>query len=135
MIVLDTSVAVPAALPEHVAHRSVLAALPREKTRVIAHVAMETYSVLTRLPPSQRVSGEVALSYLGVIFDFPPLVLAAGKYFDVLEVAAAQGIPGGAVYDAIVGATATQAGATLLTRDHRAIATYKVIGVPYRLIG
>jgi predicted nucleic acid-binding protein len=135
VIVLDTSVAVPAALPEHVDHHAAVRALPRGGTRAIAQVAIETYSVLTRLPPSQRAGADVAAGYLRATFDFPPLSLSAGAYSDLLDLAVAERITGGAVYDAIVGATAAEAGATLLTRDRRAIATYRLVGASYRLIG
>ena len=134
MIVVDTSVAVPAALPEHVAHHAVLRALPRGKTRAIAHVALETFSVLTRLPPAQRVGADVAWGYLQSRLTFPPLVLAAKAYAELLEVAAAEVVTGGAIYDAVVAATAVEAGATLLTRDRRAVITYQRLGASYRLV-
>lgn len=134
MIVLDTSVAVPAALPEHVGHRSALAALPPGKTRAIAQVAVETYSVLTRLPPSQRVAANLARSFLHETFEFPPLCLAPETYARLLDLAAAEGITGGAVYDAIVGVTAVEGGATLLTRDRRAVQTYRRVGADYRFV-
>jgi predicted nucleic acid-binding protein len=134
VIVLDTSVAVPAALPEHVGHATVLAALPREKTRAIAQVAVETYSVLTRLPPTQRVAASLARDFLHGTFEFPPLCLAADAYSRLLDLAAADGITGGAVCDAIVGATAVEGGATLLTRDRRAVETYRRVGADYRIL-
>jgi predicted nucleic acid-binding protein len=135
VIAVDTSVAVPAALPWHTAHRAVNSSLPHQTTRVIAQVAIETYSVLTRLPKPQRVPAELARDYLREAFEFPPLSLGAKSYAGLLDLAAAQRITGGAVYDAIVAATAVEAGATLLTRDRRAIATYQMVGVPHRLIG
>jgi predicted nucleic acid-binding protein len=134
VIVMDTSVAVPAALPEHVDHRSALSALPREKTRAVAQVAIETFSVLTRLPPSQRVPAALARSFLRETFEFPPLCLDASAYSELLDLVAAEGITGGAVYDAIVAATALEADATLLTRDRRALQTYRRVGVPYSLL-
>jgi hypothetical protein len=42
--------------------------------------------------------------------------------------------PGGALYDALVGATAREAGATL-TLDRRAVTTYQLLRVDHRLIG
>ncbi len=39
------------------------------------------------------------------------------------------GIAGGAVYDALVGATARRNGLTLFTRDRRAKGTYDALGV------
>jgi predicted nucleic acid-binding protein len=133
LIVLDTSVAVAAALPWHEAHAAARAASP-ESTRLIAHVAIETYSVLTRLPPPQRVSAAVARDYLAQTFEFPPVSLPADEYRRLLELAAADGITGGAVYDALVAATARHGGATLLTLDRRAAGVYRRLDVDYRLI-
>ncbi len=134
MIVVDTSVAVAAALPWHEAHAAALSALPRKKTPLLAQVAIETYSVLTRLPPPQRVPAAVARDYLSETFVLPPVVLPRDGYERVLDIAATRGITGGAVYDALVGATAHEAGATLLTLDRRAIPTYQLLQVDYRLV-
>jgi predicted nucleic acid-binding protein len=135
VIVVDTSVAVPAALPAHVAHHVVRSTLPRGKMPAIAQVVIETYSVLTRLPSPQRVSAPVAREYLTKSFTFPPLILDAKAYGRTLELAAAEGITGSAIYDMVVAATAKEAGATLLTRDRRAVTTYQRLGVSYRLVG
>jgi predicted nucleic acid-binding protein len=134
LIVVDTSVAVAAALPWHEAHAEALSALPRERTRLLAQVAVETYSVLTRLPPPQRVPARVAEEYLREAFSLPPLVLSAAGHADLLALAASESIVGGAVYDALVAAGARQAGATLLTLDRRALPTYQQVGVEYRLV-
>jgi predicted nucleic acid-binding protein len=134
VIVLDTSVAVPAALPWHVDHGLARSALPAAKTRPIAQVLVETYSVLTRLPPPERVSADIARTYVREMFEPPPLILPAEAYSDLLDLAAQQRITGGAVYDAIVAATALDADATLLTRDRRAVQTYRRVGADYRLL-
>jgi predicted nucleic acid-binding protein len=134
LIAVDTSVAVAAALPWHEAHAAVRSALPRAKTRLIAQVAIETYSVLTRLPPPQHVPPAVAYEYLSKDFDLPPLVLPAEGYERLLEHAAAEGIAGGALYDAVVAATAREAGVTLLTLDRRALPTYQRFETPFRLV-
>lgn len=134
MIVVDTSVAVAAALPWHESHTAALSAMPRTKTPLLAQVAIETYSVLTRLPPPQRVPAMVAGDYLSETFVLPPLVLPSGGYGRLLDFATTGGITGGAVYDALVGATAQEAGATLLTLDRRAIPTYQLLEVDYRLV-
>lgn len=134
MIVVDTSVAVAAALPWHEAHEATRSTLPREKTILLAHVGVETYSVLTRLPPPQRVPAAVARDYLFARFALPPLVLSPDGYQELLDFAAGEAIAGGAVYDALVGATAKAAGATLLTLDRRALGIYRLLGVDHRLI-
>jgi predicted nucleic acid-binding protein len=43
---------------------------------------------------------------------------------------AARGIAGGAVYDGLVALAARAAGIALLTRDARALETYRVLAVP-----
>lgn len=134
MIVVDTSVAVAAALPWHEGHAAALSALPPEKTPLLAQVAIETYSVLTRLPSPQRVPASLARAYLTETYTLPPVVLAADEYERLLALAAREGITGGAVYDALVGATARGAGATLLTLDRRALPAYQLIGVEYQVL-
>jgi predicted nucleic acid-binding protein len=131
----DTSVAVAAALPWHEAHTAARSLVSRLKTRLIAQVGIETYSVLTRLPPPQRVPASLAWRYLRETFVLPPLVLGPAGYVGLIDVAAAERIVGGAVYDALVAATASEAGATLLTLDRRAATTYQLVNADYRLIG
>jgi predicted nucleic acid-binding protein len=134
VIAVDTSVAVAAALPWHESHAAARSALPNARTTLIAQVAVETYSVLTRLPHSQRVPAAVARDYLNQAFILPPLVLVPDSYTRLIDIAVEEGITGGAVYDAIVAATAREAGATLLTLDRRAIATYQRLGADYQLV-
>lgn len=134
MNVADTSVVVAAALPGHESHHAAVAALADDKSQMVAHVALETYSVLTRLPPPQRVAAPVARDFLNRRFRLPPLVLPPADYDSLLELAASEGITGGAIYDALVAMTARTAGATLLTLDQRAVSTYQLTGVDYRLV-
>jgi predicted nucleic acid-binding protein len=47
---------------------------------------------------------------------------------------AVHNVIGGATYDALVGSTARAAGATLLTRDRRALRTYELLQVEYELV-
>ena len=125
----DTSVAVAAALPWHESHAAARSALSRAKTPLLAQVGVETYSVLTRLPPPQRVPASVAWDYLRETFALPPLVLTPDGYAQLLGAAAAERVAGGALYDALVAATAREAGATLLTLDRRAVTTYRLVTV------
>jgi len=134
VIALDTSVAVAAALPWHENHATALSTLREAKTPLIAQVAVETYSVLTRLPPPQRVPAQLALDYLRQAFILPPVTLTSERYMGLLDRAAGEDITGGAVYDAIVAATAREAGATLVTLDQRAIPTYQRVGTAYQLV-
>lgn len=52
----------------------------------------------------------------------------------LVEQAVAARLTGGAIYDALIAATANHAGATLLSRDRRAAATYEALGVEYELV-
>lgn len=52
----------------------------------------------------------------------------------VLSRAAHAGISGGAVYDALVAATSSEAGATLVTRDRRAIRIYEALGARFEFL-
>jgi predicted nucleic acid-binding protein len=133
VIAVDTSVVVASFASWHESHRSASAVLAREP-RVPAHVLMETYSVLTRLPPPHRAPPTVVTAFLRQRFRQPPLTLPAKAWSLLLGQAGEGGITGGAIYDALVAATARHAGATLLTRDRRAVAVYEKVGVLYELV-
>ena len=76
----------------------------------------------------------VARDFLRRSFRAPVLVLAPGAYGDLLDLASESGIAGGAIYDAVVAATAREARVTLLTLDRRAVATYAAVGADYELV-
>jgi len=118
----------------HEGHRASVAALDR-KPRVPAHVLIETYSVLTRLPPPHRAEADLVVAFLAQRFRDSPLTLPARAHVALLQTASESGLAGGAIYDAIVAATARHAGATLLTRDHRARPVYERIGVRHQMVG
>jgi len=130
---VDTSVVVAAFASWHEAHDSAVAALAR-KPRLPAHVLMESYSVLTRLPPPHRAPGPVVAEFLGSEFGSDLLMLPEAAQRNLIELAARKGLAGGAIYDALVAATALHARATLLTRDRRAAATYEAVGADFELI-
>lgn len=115
MIAVDTSVVVPAFASWHQAHESAIAVLAR-KPRLPAHAALESFSVITRLPPPQRPKPAVVLSFLRAHFADSYLTLSAAQHAMLLEEATNQAIWGGAVYDALIAATAREAGATLISR-------------------
>lgn len=52
-----------------------------------------------------------------------------------LRTAVAHGIRGGALYDALVGATAAHHRRVLLTADRRATPVYRVLGVAVEYVG
>jgi len=134
LIVVDTSVVVAGFASWHEGHAGALAALA-EGPRLPAHVALEAYSVLTRLPPPHRATAGIVLSFIERRFPDALLTLPASAHRRMLKDAAEAGITGGALYDALVAATARHAGGTLLTRDRRATRTYEAIGADFRLIG
>jgi len=133
VIAVDTSVVVAAFASWHEGHASAAATLAR-KPRVPAHVLLETYSVLTRLPPPHRAPAGLVATFLSERFSEPPLTLPAAAHLRVVARAAEAGIAGGSIHDALVAATARHAAARLLTRDRRAAPTYERLGVEYELI-
>ena len=63
-----------------------------------------------------------------------PLALPPRAHIPVIERAAAAGLTGGSIHDALIAATVLHAQVPLLTRDRRALATYEKLGVDYQLI-
>lgn len=133
MIAVDTSVVVAGWSSWHAAHAAaheVLAAHPA----VPAHVLAETYAILTGFPPPHRLTPGVVEAALARQFPDGVLTLDARGYREVVGLVAREGLPGGAVYDAVIGATAAAAGAELVTLDERAAPTYRAVGVAVRLL-
>lgn len=133
MTAVDTSVAVAAFASWHEQHPAAVASLSRG-VRLIGHVALETYAVLTRLPPPHRASASLVAEFLTRNFADPVLILPAREQRRLLATCAARNIKGGAVYDALVAATAVHGGVTLVTLDLRALATYFSIGADVRVL-
>lgn len=128
----DTSVLVPALVEGHPEHEAAHAAMS-SVTALPAHVLLETYSVLTRLPPPLRIGAAEAATAVGAlrhhVADLP-----AERVRALVADCARHGITGGAVYDALVAGTAIHHGLRLLTRDRRARATYDGLGTRYALL-
>ena len=133
MIAADTSVVVAGFASWHEGHSAAREALDAT-VRLPAHVTLEVYSVLTRLPPPHRATSSIVWSFLQDRFRKPCLGLSASEHRSLLREASEKGITGGAVYDALVAATARHAGATLLTRDRRAVRVYEALGTPFRMV-
>ena len=133
MKAVDSSVAIAAFAtwhPAHLAARAVVAsgvALP-------AHAALETYSVVTRLPAPHRGSPANVLRFLRTSFDGEWLALPGSSVGRLIEELAERGIFGGSTYDGLIAATVRAAGARLLTRDTRARATYEQLGVDFEFL-
>jgi predicted nucleic acid-binding protein len=134
VIAADTSIVVAAALEWHDHHQIAKETVGRVTPRLPASVVIESYSVLTRLPDARRVSSPVAREFLRRVFPSPPLTLHPDRLEELLDLSVRRQIVGGSIYDAVVAATAVQEGAELLTLDRRAIRTYELLGLDYRLL-
>jgi predicted nucleic acid-binding protein len=129
----DTSLVIAAFASWHEKHAAARAALDAG-LRLVEHCALETYSVLTRLPAPHRVQGDVVAEFLAARFTQPWLRLSApaARAF-VLDLAGLQ-VSGGAAYDALVAATAATHRAELVTCDRRALPVYERYGVRAQLL-
>lgn len=130
----DTSVLVPALTSWHEGHAAAASAMARVRV-LLAHTILETYSVLTRLPAGQRLDATLVARMLAHGGRPAPLTLPGTALARLPARLAADGITGGAAYDALVGATAAHHGLVLLTRDRRAAASYDAVGAAYELVG
>lgn len=133
MIAVDTSVVVAAFASWHEGHEASVRVLDRQP-RLPAHVLLESYSVLTRLPAPHRAPAGIVETFLTERFSADLLTLPAREVRALVGAAAASGMIGGAIYDALIAATAKHAGATLLTRDRRALVAYERIGIRYEMV-
>ena len=134
MIAVDSSVAVAAFASWHPAHETALE-IVNAGVVLPAHVALETYSVVTRLPPPHRARPDAAQRYLRDSFDAQWLTLPGAEVAALVQELAARGISGGSTYDGLIAATARAAGARLCTRDLRAKSTYDLLGVDVVYVG
>jgi predicted nucleic acid-binding protein len=129
VIAPDSSVTIAAAAPWHVAHTAAVRAMSAEQPSLIAHVAFETTAALSRMPEGQRLAPAVVLEWLERRFQTPWLTLPADATCGALRTAVQRGIRGGALYDALIAATAAHHGHKLLSADRRAAATYAALSV------
>jgi predicted nucleic acid-binding protein len=132
-LLIDTSVAVALATAGHEHHRATRDAIGDRRCGLSGHAAFETFSVLTRLPPPNRRTAAAVARLLA--HDFPGSRFLSAEGTRLLHGRlAALGIAGGAVYDALVAATAAEHAITLATRDRRAAETYRALDVDFELI-
>jgi predicted nucleic acid-binding protein len=109
------------------------AAVQRDRPALAGHAVFETFSVLTRMPGALGVDAPTAAEVLNRVFG-EVVWLGPEASAALRSRLAALGIIGGAVYDALVGEAARVNDRQLLTRDRRAVSTYRLLGVSYRLI-
>ena len=124
MTAADTSVVVAAFASWHEHHDAARRALDG-RPRLVEHCALETYSVLTRLPAPHRAAGEVVREFLAARFPQPFLRLTPRAFRDFLLALPGLAVSGGATYDALVAATAADHDAELISCDRRAAVIYE----------
>jgi len=129
----DTSIVLPALLSDHEAHQAAAEALSACRT-TIAHVALEAYSVLTRLPPPRRAEASTAATVLQARLAQAFIALDARAYASAPGRLAAAGVSGGSAYDGLIALTALEHDVELISRDTRAARTYRALGVRFRLL-
>ena len=95
-----------------------------------AHVLVEVYSVLTRMPGGLAVPATTAAEVLERRFPTRLHLDDAG----LLGALSAAGVYGGAAYDGLVALQARAHGQVLLTLDRRAQETYERLGVRFELV-
>ncbi|MBI2756231.1 MAG: PIN domain-containing protein [Chloroflexi bacterium] len=133
LVTADTSLIVASLLQWHPLHARA-AALLREVRRVPAHALAESFSVLTRLPAQRALRPDLAIRALHGAFPEEPWSLSPAGYQSTLSRLAEAGWGGGRVYDAVIGGTAAEGGARLLSADRRALPTYALVGAAYELV-
>ncbi len=133
MIAVDTSVVVAGFASWHEHHETARGALDTGPS-LPSHAALESYSVLTRLPHGLRVSPSLVVEFLADTFPEPSLVIPATVARHIPARLSDIGIEGGAVWDALIAITAAAHDATLLTFDARAARAYARCGVEAELL-
>lgn len=129
----DSSVTIAALLADHPAHKTASEALAACKT-TIAHAAIETYSVLTRLPAPHRVDAATAATVINERLPTTYAMLDASEYAKAPARLAAVGVSGRATYAGLICLSALEHDLELFTRDRRAERTYRALDVPYQLL-
>ena len=124
----DTSVVIAGFATWHKQHAVALEALRGVKD-LIAHVELETYSVLTRVPEPFQIAAPDMANYLSQRYPGRRMSLPDPERHGLVERLAGLSISGGAVYDALVATTADYCGRTLLSCDLRAAQTYDKLGI------
>jgi len=132
-VLLDTSAAIAFVVGDHEHHGTTYEALADRDLGLAGHAAFETFSVLTRLPSPARLSPAAVDRLLTANFPHSRF-LSAERAADLLQSLAGHGLAGGAVYDALVGSAAVEHRLTLVTRDSRAIDTYRELGVSVEVL-
>ena len=127
MIFFDTSIFVASVLVSDLRHKACLQLVrsaTTENAGCAVHAITEVYSVLTRIPPPNRLSPSESLAVVDRICSrFHVVSLTTDEHLSVIRSVAANGLSGGVIHDAIILECAIKAGATgiytLNTKDFR----------------
>lgn len=134
MIAVDSSVVVTAAIGVRGRREAARGALLVEPS-LPSHAALESYAVLTRLPPPFKMSAMDARAFIRSWCAPNLLHLSARGVKSFLAELPELSLLGGTVYDALIGRTAAAASARLLTMDRRALAVYRLVGADADVVG
>jgi predicted nucleic acid-binding protein len=129
----DTSVVVAAFASWHQQHDAARQALD-DGLWLVEHCALETYSVLTRLPAPHRAPAAVVRDFIAARFPDPWLRLTASAYRKFISGLAELDVTGGSVYDGLVAATAAAHAVPLITCDRRAVPIYERYGIRVQIL-
>ena len=133
MTAADTSVVVAAFASWHEQHDAARQALD-DGLWLVEHYALETYSVLTRLPAPHRAPADVVRDFIATRFPDPWLRLTASAYRKFISGLTELNVTGGSVYDALVAATAAAHAVPLITCDRRAVPIYERYGIRIHIL-
>ena len=130
MIAVDSSVTVAAYATWHETHEAARHVMAGE-VALPAHVVLETYSVLTRMPPPHRAPPRLVARWLQQ-FDTVLDPADGAAHRSLVADLADAGVLGGMTYDALVAHTCLQHGVALVSNDARASRTYEALGLEVR---
>jgi predicted nucleic acid-binding protein len=118
----DTSVLISAFVEDLKDHERCLAAYAPANKRIAccaAHSLAEVYAGVTRLPGAFRASRQQAMLFLSDMEEHLTIVsLDAAEYSTIIRRAAANGILGATIYDALLAACAIKANAETIYTDN-----------------
>ena len=114
----DTSALVPVFYGDHTQHRASLETFIQFEPSTGccgAHSLAEVYSTLTRMPGKHRISGAQAMLFIGSIRErLSTVALDGDEYAGALTAAAALGIVGCGIYDAMLAQCALKSQAAVI---------------------
>ena len=108
-VLIDTSVIIAALVNSHPEHKRSVSWLQKAVNKKIqafisVHSLIETYSVLTSLPLSPRISPELALELIkkNLLDNFKVVTYDKNDYMELLKNLRKNNISGGASYDGLI---------------------------------